>query len=61
MHFTCIIPYTPWLTRNTFVLVSDVQPTAMSTEALLDHWRRLPPVDPAQLRADIDDTIDQRL
>ena len=41
--------------------LSPVPRTATSTETLLDHWRRLPPVDPAQLRADIDDTIDQRL
>lgn len=30
----------------------------LSAEALLDSWRRLPPVDPAALRADIDELLD---
>lgn len=41
--------------------LSPVRRTATSTGALLEHWRRLPPVDPTRLRADIDDTIDQSL
>jgi prevent-host-death family protein len=28
---------------------------------LLQRWRRLPPVDPAQLRADLDDVLDATL
>lgn len=32
-----------------------------SAEALLERWRRLPAVDPASLRADIDAVIDNRL
>lgn len=30
----------------------------LSAEALVDRWRRLPPVDPAALRRDIDETLD---
>jgi prevent-host-death family protein len=30
-------------------------------ETLLTRWRRLPPVDPAALRADIDEILDPRL
>ena len=33
----------------------------LAAEALLDRWRRLPQVDPALLRRDIDRLIDQRL
>lgn len=32
-----------------------------SAEALLERWRRLPSVDAARLRADIDDVLDGRL
>lgn len=32
-----------------------------SAEALLARWRTLPAVDPAALRADIDQTLDPRL
>ncbi|MGH2864848.1 MAG: type II toxin-antitoxin system Phd/YefM family antitoxin [Solirubrobacteraceae bacterium] len=32
-----------------------------SGEALLDRWHRLPPVDPAALRADVDRILDTRL
>jgi antitoxin (DNA-binding transcriptional repressor) of toxin-antitoxin stability system len=31
---------------------------ALSAEALLSRWRRLPPVDPVALRADIDGLVD---
>ncbi len=34
---------------------------ALSADALLERWRRLPEVDPAKLRADIDSVIDSRL
>jgi prevent-host-death family protein len=33
----------------------------LSAETLLHRWRRLPAVDFAKLRADIDETVDQRL
>ncbi|MBA3420915.1 MAG: type II toxin-antitoxin system prevent-host-death family antitoxin [Thermoleophilaceae bacterium] len=33
----------------------------LSVETLLARWRRLPDVDPAALRADIDETLDARL
>jgi prevent-host-death family protein len=34
---------------------------ALSATALLERWRRLPRVDPASLRADIDSLLDPRL
>jgi antitoxin (DNA-binding transcriptional repressor) of toxin-antitoxin stability system len=33
----------------------------LTAEELVDQWRRLPRVDPAQLRADIDELLDWRL
>ena len=33
----------------------------LPAEALLERWRRLPPSDPARLRADIDDALDARV
>ena len=33
-------------------------PPAMSSEALVAAWRRLPPVDLAELRRDIDEVLD---
>lgn len=33
----------------------------LSAEALLTRWRRLPAVDPAALRSDIDELLDPRL
>ena len=36
-------------------------PAALSADALLARWRRLPPVDPDALRADIDDVLDPAL
>lgn len=33
----------------------------LSAEALIERYRRLPPIDPDRLRADIDATIDQSL
>jgi prevent-host-death family protein len=38
-----------------------VSHSALSAEALLKRWRRLPPVDPDALRADIDRFVDARL
>jgi len=37
-----------------------LRPT-LSAEALLDGWRRLPAVDPAALRSDIDELLDSGL
>jgi antitoxin (DNA-binding transcriptional repressor) of toxin-antitoxin stability system len=34
---------------------------ALSAEALLSRWRRLPPVDPAALREDVDRLLDAGL
>jgi antitoxin (DNA-binding transcriptional repressor) of toxin-antitoxin stability system len=34
---------------------------ALSAEALLAGWRRLPAVDPAALRADVDELLDSSL
>jgi antitoxin (DNA-binding transcriptional repressor) of toxin-antitoxin stability system len=33
----------------------------LSAKGLINRWRRLPPMDPAQLRADIDALVDQSL
>lgn len=33
----------------------------LTVEALVDRWRHLPPVDPAELREDIDALLDWRL
>lgn len=33
----------------------------LPAEVLLERWRRLPPVDPDQLRADIDEILDPSL
>jgi prevent-host-death family protein len=38
-----------------------VSPRALTADALLERWRYLPPVDPAALRADIDQTLDSAL
>jgi prevent-host-death family protein len=34
-----------------------LRPNAASATDLLDRWRRLPPFDPAALRADLDGTL----
>lgn len=34
---------------------------ALDASTLLERWRRLPCVDPSQLRADIDDVVDSSL
>lgn len=44
--------------------VAELRPLArpqLSTEALIERWRHLPPVDPDALRRDIDELIDPRL
>ncbi len=43
--------------------VAELRPVrpALSAEALLTRWRRLPAVDPAALRADVDRVLDPRL
>jgi prevent-host-death family protein len=44
--------------------VAELRPPAsppLSAETLLARWRRLPYLDPAALRADIDETLDARL
>lgn len=33
----------------------------MALEVLLERWRRLPPLDPARLRVDIDGALDPRV
>jgi prevent-host-death family protein len=38
-----------------------VSPSALSAEALLSRWRRLPAVDPRALRADVDRLLDTSL
>ncbi|MGH2910673.1 MAG: type II toxin-antitoxin system Phd/YefM family antitoxin [Solirubrobacteraceae bacterium] len=35
--------------------------SGLSAEGLISRWRRLPPMDPARLRADIDALVDQSL
>lgn len=43
--------------------VAELRPLrpALSAEALLDRWHRLPDVDPAALRADVDRLLDSSL
>jgi prevent-host-death family protein len=44
--------------------VAELRPAAvpaLTAEALLGRWRRLPRVDPARLRADLDELLDARL
>ena len=40
--------------------VAELRPlrVPLSAESLLDRWRRLPPVDPAALRTDLDELLD---
>lgn len=33
----------------------------LAAAVLLERWRRLPPIDPIRLRADIDETLDARV
>jgi prevent-host-death family protein len=43
--------------------VAELRPASaspLSSEALLDRWRPLPPVDPDSLRADLDGFLDAR-
>jgi prevent-host-death family protein len=41
--------------------LSPVSPAPLAAAVLLERWRRLPPVDAMQLRADIDETLDPRI
>jgi prevent-host-death family protein len=44
--------------------VAELRPVSrapLSAEVLLARWRRLPAVDPAALRADVDDVLDPSL
>jgi len=44
--------------------VAQLRPIAagpLTADVLLARWRRLPPIDAQQLRADIDETLDARL
>ncbi len=44
--------------------VAELRPVAkrgLAAAVLLERWRRLPAVDPAGLRRDIDEVLDQRL
>ncbi|MEA2370202.1 MAG: hypothetical protein QOH12_596 [Solirubrobacteraceae bacterium] len=38
-----------------------VSPGPLGAAVLLERWRRLPPIDPVLLRADIDETLDARI
>jgi antitoxin (DNA-binding transcriptional repressor) of toxin-antitoxin stability system len=38
-----------------------IAPPALSAAALLDRWRRLPPVDPVAFREDVDRLVDASL
>ncbi|MEA2302546.1 MAG: hypothetical protein QOE44_3081 [Solirubrobacteraceae bacterium] len=38
-----------------------LSPGPLAAAVLLERWRRLPPVDPVRLRADIDETLDARI
>ena len=41
--------------------LSSIAAGAVAAEVLLERWRRLPPIDPVRLRADIDETLDARI
>lgn len=38
-----------------------IRPRGLSAATLLEHWRRLPAVDPTRHRRDVDNVIDQGL
>jgi prevent-host-death family protein len=38
-----------------------LSPGPLAAAVLLERWRRLPPIDPVRLRADIDETLDARI
>lgn len=42
-------------------VLSPVPGPGLPARALLDRWHRLPPVDPAALRADLDEVLDLSL
>jgi prevent-host-death family protein len=41
--------------------LGSIEAGPLAAELLLERWRRLPPIDPARLRADIDETLDARI
>lgn len=41
--------------------LTPLSPDPLSVEALRERWRRLPPVDPAALRRDVDEHVDAGL
>ena len=41
--------------------LSSIAAGPLAAEVLLERWRRLPPMDPVRLRADIDETLDARI
>jgi prevent-host-death family protein len=41
--------------------LSPVAARPLDVGVLLERWSRLPPIDPQQLRADIDETLDARI
>jgi prevent-host-death family protein len=41
--------------------LSSIVARPVAAEVLLERWRRLPAIDPARLRADIDETLDARV
>ncbi len=41
--------------------LSSIAAGPLAAEVLLERWRRLPPIDAGQLRADIDATLDSRI
>jgi prevent-host-death family protein len=41
--------------------LSSIAAGPLAAEALLERWRRLPPIDAVALRADIDETLDARI
>jgi prevent-host-death family protein len=36
-------------------------PAPLAAAVLVERWRRLPPIDPVRLRADIDEVLDARI
>jgi len=41
--------------------LSSIAAGPLAAEVLLERWSRLPPIDPRQLRSDIDETLDSRI
>jgi len=51
------------ITRNgkPVAQLSALRREPITLDALLDRWRRLPPINPARLRVDIDGALDPRV